>query len=802
MLSTRDHLAEDYFEGDFSYSPSIASIISEDRFNAVQDQFNLKFDDFYHGYFCKQGSAVDANKALIRIAFKLFKETYGHLPLAYKNCAISSGTWAHLDAATRNHHTTDRLSRVVGGDWHGKTIKDNSQRSLERIERMKDLFIEVFFIAPTMFEGSTRAFSKGFGRQLTSLPFQAEEYMAFWNMVIDSCEGFVLDDVRLDMPTLTQVEQEIDLAKSYSSQSRGRPLLQTSDWANSRNSIYEMARGNYIRFGMHPLRPDAKMDMRLYDQDTHRLYPARLIDTLKPVLQSILRWGPQGIAIDSACTTAARLIDLHRMRTDHIYNSRQGAPLELNKLSPLIAAPSQQEIKEFSVLIDKFEPILLEYFPHLINTNGLPADYDRAQKRHPMSGIVASDKTVRWQRENVPKDAMLDLWPLTLPSPYSPQKACKVKPVSHGLYIPQRRQHDFENQPFDAQENEIWPDNPFQRLDPMFQQLAKAHIGVLEIVAQNSEVPEYKGIFCDFKRGEPALLASSQIGLADLSLLPGALGKNFSAQVRQKNLQYAIDCLNEQRTVSAGKVVKVAPAFGSPIIAEVNSTINKQRQYFNGPGPNSVPSDYRLALMMEMLKRNLTAIKLSKNWETSEDETRLMMLATKMEFEKVDRPAGNNSELKVLDEADHIIPFAERIRRVYTYLSVLKQDENIKRCIAEKDTNAIEGYGVRYISLTLARMLEIYDCLKDQEYNKGRFEIRRVQNLKEFSLKLDDISTLRESALAEIENEWCWLWQEQDFVGLRQEYRDKWINTHGRQAQLTAANPNNDIGLKHSFGPR
>jgi hypothetical protein len=173
-----------------------------------------------------------------------------------------------------------------------------------------------------------------------------------------------------------------------------------------------------------------------------------------------------------------------------------------------------------------------------------------------------------------------------------------------------------------------------------------------------------------------------------------------------------------------------------------------------------------------------------------------------MEFEKVDRPGGNNSEIKVLDETGHIIPFSERVHRLYTYLSVLKQDDKIKRCIAERDSDAIEGYGIRYISLNLARMLEIYDSLKDQEYNKGRFEIRRIKNLKEFSSKLDDVADIRQSVITEIENEWCWLWQEEDFVGLRQEYRDKWIGVHGRQAQLAGADPNHDIGLRHSFGPR
>ncbi len=213
MLRNRNHLAEQYFTDDFRYESVVSASVPESRFKATKQQFSLKYDDFYHDYFRRYGDQVEANVALVSIAFELFRSVYGHLPLAYKNCAISSGTWSHHDAVLRDYHTTDRLSRVVGSEWHAKTIKDNSQRSLERIERIKDLFIEVFFIAPTMFEGSTRVFSKGFGRQLTSIPFQAEEYMAFWNMVIDRCEAFVLDDIRLDTPDIERIERELEMAQ-------------------------------------------------------------------------------------------------------------------------------------------------------------------------------------------------------------------------------------------------------------------------------------------------------------------------------------------------------------------------------------------------------------------------------------------------------------------------------------------------------------------------------------------------------------------------------------------------------------
>lgn len=802
MLSTRYHLAEDYFNGQFRYSDPISLYYNEKDFAALHAQFSTKYDDFYHPYFKKMGDAANANKALIRIAFNLFLETHGHLPLAYKNCAISSGTWAHQDAVAKGYHTTDRLSRIIGSDWHGRTIKDNSQRSLERIERIRDLFIEVFFIGPAMFEGSTRAFSKGFGRHLTSLPFQAEEYMAFWNMVIDQCKAFILDDVRLDMPDITTVEREIDLAKRGVSSSFGRIFLQTSDWGNSRNSIYEAARGTYIRFGVHPLRPDAQMDMRLYDQETHKLYPARLIDVLKPVLQNILRWGAQGIAVDSACITAARLIDLHRQRTSKVYNSFQSVPLQLDRLDPVIAKPSAQECKEFAKIIELFEPILLQYFIHLVKVDGLPVDYQLAQQKHAVQPSQIGENSVDWQRKNIPAKLMLDLWEHTLPMPYNPRKACKEKSIDIGTYIPFRRQHDFESQPFTVQEGEVWPDNPAAELDVMFLQLLKSHMGVVEIVAQNSNRPEYHGAFCDLKRGEAALKAAEDIQQSDLSLLPGALGKNFAEQVRDANLEKIRKKMESLRFSGSSLSKRETLAFGTPVIAAINSLINRERPCLNGPGPNAVPSDYRLGFAMEMLKRNLTTLHLSNKWETSEDESRLMLLATKIEFGKVDRPGKNNTELKVFNEDGQYISFAARIKKLYSHLESISQSDDVRRAFVSGDADALKGHGVRYISLTLARLVEIYDCLRDQEYNAGRFEIRRVENLKEFSQGLQSIDDLRDDIINQIQQKWCWLWQEDDFANLRQDYRDHWQRAHGLQARHAFVPDQHAIGVKNASGPR
>lgn len=805
MLHEETFLSPHYFTGEFRYSDDISQHIDENRFKALKRQFRSKYDDFYHLYFAKYGDKLNANKALISIAFELFRDVHGHLPLAYKNCAISSGTWAHLDAVQNGHFTTDRLSRIVGSDWHTRTIKDNSQRSLERIERIRDLFLEVFFIAPTMFEGSTRAFSKGFGRVLTDIPFQAEEYMAFWNMIIDLTQGFVLDDVRLDTPDSNRVLKEIEMVRSGRSGLLDiRPILQTSDWANSRNSIYEMARGNYIRFGLHPLRPDAAMDMRVYDQETHRLYHARLIDTLKPVLQNILRWAPQGIAVDSAVITAARLMDLHRMRVDPIYNRRQEAPLDLGAIDPKLAKPTQAECKEFNVLLEKFEPFLMEYLPYLVNPNGLYADYSEAQRKHPIKPENIGEESVKWQRENIPQNLCLDLWDLTENKGYGSTRPKPVMKFIHGTYSPQRRQHDFEKQPFDRDLPEIWKDEPFELLDPMFRQLAKSHVGVLEIIARNSNGPEYRGVYADLKRGEPALDMAAMNGMSDLSNLAGALGKSFSSLVRDKNLENVNIRLRHAKRINVRNAEMQCEAFGTPNVVKLNAHINWQRKYFIGPGPNAAPSEYRLAIIMEMLRRNFTSFEFEKNWETSEDACRLMLLATKIEFGLVRRPAGNDTELRVINEDQKYISFAERIMRLHTYLEKLKDDPVVKRSIIERNPEVLEGYGIRHVSLTLARMLEIYDCLIDQTYNNNRFELRRIDsaNLKYFSENLHSVAPIREVAAQSIRQEWCWLWQETDFEGLRQEYKDKWKEIQGVQAENIGREPDHTRRVVNSYGPR
>ncbi|MDD3021528.1 MAG: hypothetical protein PHX61_11220, partial [Alphaproteobacteria bacterium] len=97
---------------------------------------------------------------------------------------------------------------------------------------------------------------------------------------------------------------------------------------------------------------------------------------------------------------------------------------------------------------------------------------------------------------------------------------------------------------------------------------------------------------------------------------------------------------------------------------------------------------------------------------------------------------------------------------------------------------------------------EIYDCMNDEQYNGCRFEKRRIENLREFSTEMENIAQIRRTALQELQSEWCWLWAEEDFSDLRQEYKDAWIRVHGRQAQHVGIDEHFDKGVRSRYGPQ
>jgi hypothetical protein len=804
MASQHLRLAGEYFTGQFD-SKSQPDIAAQDPlFDKRARQFLTNYDDWYHGHYARYGSKVDSVVAVVKTAITVFKETFGNMPLCYKNCAISSGTNPHLDAVIYGHHTSDKLARVVGAQKHTwQNVMDNSLRSLAMAHKVHGLMPHVYMVTPSAFEGSTRVFSNGKGWKLTGgLPLDAADYMAFWNMVIDSCEAFVLDDPKADMPDAEQLAKEIELARKWSDETRNRKPIITSDWANSRNSILEIARGTYIRFGLHPLRPDAKMDVQVYDEETDTVHPATLLECTKPVVQNILRWAPQGIATEEACRTVARFFNLHRMRTDPDYNASQDVPLETGKLDPVIKDPSQKEIHEFNKLIKEFEPFLLKYCAHLIKPEGLPDNYASAREEFPVKQEDIGEETVKWQRANIQVDEVKRLWEFTLPGPYEPEQASKRRSPLSGDYKPQRRKHDYLRSPFEiVDEKEIWQDRPFNGLDEMTQDLASIVVGVLETGILPPDSPDYNGVRFDLKRGAIALEKAKELAVRDMASLPGVMGKQFTKEVGEPTLQLANEVIEGLRIKEVGNKKIPAVAFGTPQVKTINETIRLMRDKFAGPGPASPPSEFRLAVEMEMLRRNYTHITFQKGWETSEDSARMMLQATKVELDKVKRPGENHTELAVLDEEGNYISLYERYEKMRSYLNELKNNPDISSHIASRDAEALKDLGVRHIALSLARIVETYDCLIDPLFNQGRFELQKVENQKEFTKDMHSIQQTKFETVQDLLDNWVWLWNDKDFEGLRQDYRDAWLEVHGRMARNTGPAVTDDNAVTHRYGP-
>ena len=802
-------LAELYFSGPLSPRGGNGSI--DPAIAAFARQFFWQFDDYYHDYFGKEGRNpyVRATMALNKIGLVASQENLSHMPLCYAKCGISSGTNPHLDAVASGYHTTDRVARRIGSDRHlQQNILDNSNRAQARSYKFQLALPDRLIVNPTSFEGGTRVIGKSGGLHLTGgLPFDSAQYMAFWFPTIDSVKAAITDDPCVDAPGLERLEHELAWAKGLTPYPPARRPIVSTDWANSRNSNFEAMRELYIAFGLHPLRPDAGIDIRRYDEATGRTYPMRLIDAAKPLAQAVLRWSAQGIAAVEAVRCLSKMFQLHRLRTDPHANAALEAPIPLATINPLYGNPRQDEIRDFAALIAGMEPYLLEYCGHLINPMGLPDDYRRAKERAAVQAKRIGPDSVKWQRQTIPAQRVADLWPLTVSAAPNPALACSMRPPKTGTYMPQRRRHDFTAQPFQTKADEIWPDRPYDLLDGMEQEMARFLIGVLGLGILPADAQDYRGLRYDMKRGRAALGVAEKNGIRNLAHLPGALGRNFNGSVKAANMAEAARLLDNLRTGAGRPGCAPAVAFGTPVMASIRDAYQKISGDLIGYGPDlkikSLSSTFALALELEMMRQHYTEITFQDGWETSDDSARFMLQATKLQLGKVARPGGNDTELRVLDQQGAPISFYQRYDALRRHLNRLAANPAIATSRLAGDADALQDCGVRHASIALARLIEIYDCLKDPLHNQNRFELQRVHqdSLGAFARDLDRVQTHKREAAQSIRERWVWLWTPDDFSGLPQDYRDAWLHAQSRLQRQAGPLGTDDQAIKNGFSP-
>lgn len=807
-------LPRQYFAGQFKKPVDLANI-SDDEFRAIDDRFQRGFNDFYLPHYEQYRGKIDPTVVLPQLAHVAMRQELGHMNIMYVPCAISSGEEAHTLAVKNNYHTTDKLASSVGSALHGRIIEGNGNRGLQRASQMQKHFPEYYLVTPSSFEGATRNLIAGENRgdSQTVLPpkmsYGGAAYMANWYMTMAMCNGFAMDDPKLERRSIEEVQREIELAQANSA--TGATLyngVKSTNWADSRSSISENAYGNYIRFGLHPLRQDADLSMYMYDEATNSAYDATLLDCVKPVVQNLARWGAQGIAAEEAATTAARYIHLHRMRTNPDYNARQPLPLDLTKLPNVLRNPSQDEIHEMNRLIKLVEPFLLEDVPHLIHTGGLPEEYEKAKKDHPIktryrgNDITNGRELVRWQRRNIPAQKALDIYEKTAMRDFDPAQAKPLRQPLHGKYTPQRRKHSYkpEEGPFTPPpKEEIWQDNPFDELNGMEKTLLKFVMGALETGMTPLDMPEFHGIRYDLKRGEPALKAAKKHKVQDLTLLPGVLGEEFKTQVGDENYKTLLETIQRLKYTEGANGEKIPrTVFSTHHVKEISSTIAQIHSKLPGPGQKSLSSTGRLALELEMMRRNYTHITFQNKWEISEDSARMMLQATKIEMGQVKRPGDNHTELSVLNEDGEYISFFDRYTAMRNELIRINSDQGFQKKVTEGHKEHLQK--AHHLSLALARMIEIYDCLQDPDFNDGKFDPQKIEHQAEFVSKLRQISDTRQDTLDLIEEHYVWTWNDQDLEGLRADYETKWLQKHGEMAQQAGPAYTDDTAISNRYG--
>ena len=101
----------------------------------------------------------------------------------------------------------------------------------------------------------------------------------------------------------------------------------------------------------------------------------------------------------------------------------------------------------------------------------------------------------------------------------------------------------------------------------------------------------------------------------------------------------------------------------------------------------------------------------------------------------------------------------------------------------------------------LAKIIEAYDCLKDPQFNDGRFEMQQVLHQDEFTKDIDKIQETKQETIDNLLKNWVWLWNDKQFEGLRRDYRDAWEDAHGSTAQWEGPSQTDDKAIKREFAP-
>jgi hypothetical protein len=325
----------------------------------IFDDFGLDEQDnyYYDTDHLNKTEAEARNKNKARIIIETIAENviYGNAKTMYMACPITSGLYASEWVAKRNAandfdplktiKTTHKLSRHMG-PLMGKlvtapTVRDNLMRGALAMDGNPDLHP----LMPVVREMVVKHMSENADFS-ASQRYEDIDFMAKWYIKIDQCASLVFDG----------------------------PLT------FSRSTDKEINRALLIQAGLHPLRPDADMnitDINGQEVDTNTIYK-KMLDTLKYQIGS-------GIHPKEALTVLLRMNDMFdhlQGKENKISAAREAAGMSKfpENVHPSMKKWVSQDAKAFQKLRDEVDFLAKEYCVSVLSDKELSQLDDKYQQ--------------------------------------------------------------------------------------------------------------------------------------------------------------------------------------------------------------------------------------------------------------------------------------------------------------------------------------------------------------------------------------------------------------------------------------
>ncbi len=644
-----------YFSGDHGTAKF-------DGFGRSNDHSN----DYYNTQLYPESART---RACVSVEWVAFAEATQDRIMIYVPCGISSGLRPHelLDQKNKSNVrrpdyevavSTYKADEHLGHAHKDKAIEPNRADNLRRARIVGRTHPDSIIIAPVGREGSVREITRT-GAFSRWQKYEEEDFMAFWYPVIDRCKGMMLD----------------------------------GDWNYSRNSIWEMMRGVLAQAGQIPSRPQADMDV--FDLEGK---PITLLARAQKVAETLKYQLGKGFEAREAATALAQIFSLH----DDILACR--IPTQGTRLHTMLQHRPAAELKAMETLKAELKPLLLQHCAHYMRLDDLPQEYHQAAQSKPSK---AAQKKIREQYAPFADDISaraLDILSVN-PSPQLRQYLAQTNPQPQRVF--DSHEQFFEH----SAQAKLFEDDLYSKL-PEWERLALPFaIGGMETGLHPANQPMVTACFADLKRGTQGFRRAQQAGIADMNEFAGAMGQEVRETIAANT--DAVETLKrEMKEASPNKMVVNTLSFLriADTIEHFRKGDDKQR-FVAASGASETSPMARLALQMKYLDRNVDQAVFQEGWQYSNDLVQLRVRARLIQAGLIERPAGVQPVMRVMDAADPTRP-----------VTLL---EDIRLLTQEVQRACDAGIRAPEQALALARLVTLHELLVDPSLQNSGGKLQR-----------------------------------------------------------------------------